>query len=370
MARSRRQQIQSAGARGRGGRRGGGGSPASRQARAEANTEYGSAIHQSASEAAGSKKRQRQVGSWFAQLSKDYAGAQKEGNKAFATQQASLQKMLGEESGAATSDSAEAAARDAALSKLLGGPTDSTGNATRALAAKASDQQRVTLSQLPASERANFIAALGGRRTAARLQGVEARREEADRRSKILSDLKNLKKEKGQAITADTAKAREANRSFRLQKEEAATSRRSAAASAASARASSRLAAVESQRQAEQDQIGNRQEQERIGISRRNAKTSEKSAGKSGGLTASERRAIKEGKQNATATAASLVNTHGAPKSAGEWGELEEAVRKESGVEAAEAKRAVAVIRQKLRAKAAHRAKRSARDPNGASLGR
>lgn len=366
MARSRRQQIQAAGGRARRG----GGSPASRQGRAEANTEFGSAIHQTRSEAAGSKKRQRDIGSWFAQLSKDYAGAQKQGNKAFATQQASLRSMLGEESGAAASDTAEAAARDAALSKLLGGPTDSSGNATRTAAAKASDQARVTLSQLPASEQANFIAALGGRRTAARLQGIEARREEGERRSKILSDLKNLKQQKGAAITADTAKAKEANRSFRLQKEEAATSRRSAAASAASARASTRLAAVEAARQREQDEIGNRQEQERIGISRRNAKTAERSAKHSGGLTASERRSIKEGKQNATATAASLVNTHGAPKSATEWGELEEAVRKESGVEAAEAKQAVAVIRQKLRAKAAHRAKRAARDPNGASLGR
>lgn len=364
MARSRRQQIQAAGGRARRG----GGSPASRQGRAEANTEFGSAIHQTRSEAAGSKKRQRDIGSWFAQLSKDYAGAQKQGNKAFATQQASLRSMLGEESGAAASDTAEAAARDAALSKLLGGPTDSSGNATRTAAAKASDQARVTLSQLPASEQANFIAALGGRRTAARLQGIEGRREEGERRTKILSDLKNLKKEKGQAITADTAKARESNRSFGLEKKRFALDRKEAATARQSARASSRLAAIEAQRQREQDAIGNRQEQERIAISRRNAKTSER--GSRGGLSPSERRSIKEGKQNATATAASLVHTHGAPRNAQEWGELEEAVRHESGVEAAEARRAVAEIRKRLRAHAAHQAKRAARDPNGPSLGR
>jgi len=350
MARSRRQQIQSAGARARGGRRGGG-SPASRQGRAEAGTEFGSAIHQTRAEAAGSKKRQRQAGSWFAQLSKDYAGAQKQGNKAFATQQASLRAMLGEESSAAGADTAEAAARDAALSKLLGGPTDAAGNATRAAAAKASDQARVTLSQLPASEQANFIASLGGRRAAARLQGIEVRREEGDRRNKILSDLKTLRKEKGQAIAADTAKAREANRSFGLEKKRFALDRKEAASARQSARASSRLAAIEAQRQAENDRISNRQEQERISISRRNAKTSERSAKHTGGLSASQRRSIKEGKQNATATAASLVHTHGAPKNAQEWGELEEAVRKESGVEAAEARRAVAAIRKQLQAR-------------------
>lgn len=343
MARSRRQQIQAAGGRARRG----GGSPASRQGRAEANTEFGSAIHQTRSEAAGSKKRQRDIGSWFAQLSKDYAGAQKQGNKAFATQQASLRSMLGEESSSAASDAAAAAARDAALSKLLGGPTDSSGNATRTAAAKASDQARVTLSQLPASEQANFLAALGGRRTAARLQGIEGRREEGERRTKILSDLKNLKKEKGQAINADTAKARESNRSFKLQKQEAASSRQQARASAA-------LAQVEARRQAEQDAIGNRQEQERIAISRRNARTSER--GSRGGLSPSERRGIKEGHRNARATAESLVRTHGTPRNKQEWGELEEAVRKEAGVEAAPAQRAVAELRKQIQARQAKRA--------------
>lgn len=233
MARSRRQQIQAVGGRARRGGRGGGGGrggavarflrphtgrEAGKVANAQAGTEYNGPLRELRGQAKGSRKRQADIGQWFSQLASDYAGAQDAGNEAFKTQQDAVAKQLGESADRSKSSQQELSDRDAAFAKLVGGPQDTEGAARIAAAADAAARSRVTLSALPAAEQANFIAALGGRRTASRLQGIEARKGEADRRDKILSDLRGLRKEKGQARVANKEKIREADRAERSQR--------------------------------------------------------------------------------------------------------------------------------------------------------
>src|SRR5262245_7096266 len=114
MARTRRQQIQSQGAKARQGRRRGGGGggggkgrgaavsrflrphtgrEAGRIANAQAGTEYNPEIRNLRSQAAGSAKREQDIGSWFNQLAGEYADAQAQGNAAFKTQQDAVGKQ-------------------------------------------------------------------------------------------------------------------------------------------------------------------------------------------------------------------------------------------------------------------------------------
>ncbi|HEX7246425.1 MAG TPA: hypothetical protein VF245_12770 [Solirubrobacterales bacterium] len=233
MARSRRQQIQAQGRAARRGRRGGGGGgrgraaavgrftqphtgrEAGRIANAEAGTEYNPEIRNKRSQAAGSAQREKDITAWFGQLAGEYADSQAKGNEAFKTQQDAVGKQLAEASQRGQDEQKGISERDAAFAKLVGGPIDTEGAARIAAAASAADRSRVTLSQLPASEQANFIAALGGQRTASRLQGIEARKSENDRRQKILDDLAGIRKEKGQARVANKEKIREADRAER-----------------------------------------------------------------------------------------------------------------------------------------------------------
>lgn len=229
MARSRRQQIQSAVVGARRGRRGGGaargrgsavgrflrphtGREAGRVANAQAGTEYNPEIRQIRSQAKGSAKRERDIGAWFGQLASDYADSQAKGTEAFRVQQDALAKQLGEASARAQGEQKSISDKDAAFAKLVGGPIDTQGAARIAAAAAASDRSRIQLSSLPAAEQANYLASLSGQRTAARLQGIEARNSENDRRQKILSDLAAVRKEKGQARVANKEKIRESDR--------------------------------------------------------------------------------------------------------------------------------------------------------------
>jgi hypothetical protein len=199
-------------------------------ANSQAGTEYNPSIRELRGQAKGSRKRQRDIRSYFNQLAGDYAQAQEQGNEAFKTQQDAVSKQLAEASQRSQGSQQEIAAKDVAFAKLLGGPIDTEGAARISAAGSAAERQRVTLNQLPAAEQANFIAALGGRRTAARLLGFEERKGEQDRRQKILSDLGAVRKEKGQAKVLAKEKIREAdraqsqaNRELALKKNEAFT---------------------------------------------------------------------------------------------------------------------------------------------------
>lgn len=316
MARSRRQQIQAAGARARrggGGGRGGAvarflrphtGREAGRVANSQAGTEYNPSIRELRGQAKGSRKRARDIGSYFNQLAGDYAKAQEQGNEAFKTQQDAVSKQLAEASQRSQGSQQEIAAKDVAFAKLLGGPVDTQGAARIAAAGSAAERQRVTLNELPAAEQANFLAALGGRRTAARLQGFEERKGERARRDKILSDLSAVRKEKGQAKVLAKEKIREADRAqsqaqkeLALKKSEAFTEKpyeraireqaqlglQGTMASAGAQRASAKIYARADRRTAHATEAAARQARRGHEASARGQVQTAKTYGKSGG---------------------------------------------------------------------------------------
>jgi hypothetical protein len=351
--------------RGRGRGRGGGvgqflaphtGRQAGRIANSEAGTEFNPGIRQERQEAKGSRKRQADLGSWYAQLAADYGQGQAAGAAALQSVQDTTSKQLGEAGERSSADQARLAHEDESFANLVGGPKDTQGLSRIAEAGAAAARSRVALNQPVAAEQANFVARLGSDKAASRMKGIEARTEERSRRDKILSEIRATRKEKGQARVANKEKIRESDRGYAAEVAKLKLARREARSSEQAAAASAALAQVESARQAREGAISNRQAQERIGIERTNAATSRRSQqatarnyrnSNKGGLTPSERLGIKQGHQNAVATAKSLIRQRGKPiRSDTEWAELEEAVRTESEVSAAEARAAVARLRK------------------------
>lgn len=366
--------------RGRGRGKGGGGDSVAtflrphtgRQAGAVANsqagTEYNGEIREGREQAKGSRKREGDLGSWYAQLASDYQGAQDTGAAALKSVEDTTSSQLAEAGGRSSADQARLAAQDEQFASLVGGPKDTAGLAKIAQAAQAAGAARVDSAKPVVSEQANFVARLGGNKAAARLKGIEARQEERSRRDKLVKDVGAIRKEKGQARVANKEKIREADRGYatdlkqlRLQKQEARSAAQAAAADAA-------LAQVESARQAQQDAVSNRQEEERIGISRRNAKTGERSQqatarnyrqdGKNGGLSTAEKRARGEHASDAMSTAKALLGIK-VPKSSQEWSKFEAALIEKLGSSyGAEAASAVQKLREAQKQKATIRSSR------------
>jgi hypothetical protein len=329
------------------------GRQAGRIANAEAGTEFNPAIRESRQQAKGSRQRQADIGHWYSQLAGDYGASQAAGNTAFKTAQDAVSKQLAEAGGRGQAEVSELAGKDASLAALVGGPTNAAGISQAAQAGSAAERARVGLTAPIAGNQASYLASLGGRRTAARMQGIEARKEEGQRREKILSNLAAARKEKGQAKVGNLEKIRESDRGFALEQRKMAQAKREAAISAQQARASLAVTQANLQRQVQAGQISAQQAQERLAIEAKNAQTTRRSqqvtaqhykTSKTGGLTASEKRTIQERHQNAVATGHSLVKAsgHGYPTSAKGWAQLEEAIRKESEVSAAAARAAVA----------------------------
>lgn len=327
-------------------------------ANAQAGTEYNAGIRQTREEAKGSRKRQADLGSWYAQLASDYQGAQNQGAAALQSVENTTSQQLAEAGQRSSADQAALGASDEAFAKLVGGPKDTAGLAKIAQAGQAAATARVDQAKLPISEQANFTARLGSDTAAARLKGIESRQEEARRRDKLKSDLAAQRKEKGQARVSNTEKIREADRSYSMEQRQFRQQKREAAIQAKQAAASQRLAEVEGARGAQQaavqamrevreGKISARQAQEKIAISRRNAKTSE--ASNRGGLTPTQRRAANRQHKNATTTAANLYKAaEKPPKSASEWAAFTQLVAGEEGIDATAAAAAVAKLKKAL----------------------
>lgn len=378
MARSRRQQIQSQGSKAKQGRRGGGGSnsvanflkphtgkQAGKIANAQAGTEYNPAIREGRQQAKGSRKREHDIGQWYDQLAADYADSQTAGNEAFKTAQDATAKQLAEASDRSKSELGELSAKDASFAALVGGPTNMSGLSKAAEAGSAAERSRAALQAPIAATQASFLASLGGRLTSARMKGIEARKEEGDRRQKILSDVAAARKEKGQAKVSNIEKLRQADRGYSVEKAEQRQKRKEAAIAAKQAAAQLQIDRESNAISAQTAASSARQAQERVGISRKNARTAARSQRatarhyhsepKVGALTASEQRSIKSGKQNASATARSMFEAKKWPS----WAALERAVAKESEVAPAEARAAVARLRAE--SEASEKAKARAR---------
>lgn len=357
-------------ARGRGRGHGGGsvrgflaphnGRQAGHVASAEAGTEYNPGIRESRQQIAGSRKRQGDLGKWYAQLAADYQKASGAGSAALKSIESTATQQLAEAGARSSADQARLGAEDAALASLIGGPQDTAGLSKIAQAGAAAQRARVATTLPVEQAQANFVANLGGQKAAARMQGIEARKEEASRRDKLRADLAAIRKEKGQATVANKEKIRESDRAEQSERVKQRLAREEAATAAQSAAASAQLAQLKAGHEARQDAIANRQEQERIGISRKNARTSARSQRATaqhykhedkGGLTTAERRARGEHQHDAMAEAKAMLAIK-VPKNPKEWATFQsQLVKNLGGSYAAEAARAVAKLRKAQAAK-------------------
>lgn len=359
---------QGGGRKGRGRGRMTGPPDASTAAKAIASSEYDPGIRETRQEIAGSRKRQADLGSWYAQLAADYQGAQAAGAAALGSVESATQQQQTEAAQRSGTEQAQLAASDEALASLVGGPKDTAGLAKIAEAGAAAERGRVAAAKPIASEQANFVAQLGLDKAASRLSGIEARQAEGRRREKLKSDVSAQRKEKVGARVAAEQKINEADRSYAAEKAKLQIDRRQARTAEQAAAASAALAQLKATHEAEQDSISNRQAQERIGVSRSNAKIAAKNAKtsargaatsrraqeatakhyeeeNSGKLTTAEKRARGEHKADAMAAAKALLGIK-VPKNAKQWAQFEAALIEKLGSSyAAQAAEAVKKIR-------------------------
>lgn len=323
-------------------------------ANAEAGAEFNPQIRELRSQAKGSRKREADLGAWYSQLAADYQGAQDQGAAALQAIQDATSKQLAEAGQRSSADLSKLSADDEAFAKLTGGPKDTEGLARIAQAGAAAERSRVALGQPVAAEQANFIGRLGGEKVAAGMRGIEARQEERERRDKIKADLMGMRKDKGAARVGKKEELRQADRGYATDLKKLRLSRREARSAEQQAAASAALAQIESARQGRQEAITNRQAQERIGISRRNARTSERSQkeGSKGGLTPTQRRDARREKSSAAVTASNLYKAaKKPPRSGSEWAAFTQLVAAEEGIDPVAAQKAVAKLRRALAVK-------------------
>lgn len=345
------------------------GRQAGKIANAQASTEFNPEIRSLRQQAKGSAARQGQIGDWYNQLAQDYAQAQTAGQTAFQSAQDATSKQLAEAAERSKGQQGELSKSDEEFAKLVGGPKDTAGLQKIAEAGAAAERSRVALNAPTATEGANYVASLGGMKTAARMKGIEARGEEAKRREKLISNLTAARKEKGSARVTATEKLRQSDRAYsselkqqRQQRREFAQQKREAAVSAQQAAASMALDQANLARQVQEGRITTQQAQERIAISRRNAKTSEKS-GASGGLTPGERNTNKKEFQNAASLVHTAITNAGPPKNAADANSLEtETLAHANEIGVSVSPRAVhRAVQQALKGQKAKQAKRPKR---------
>lgn len=334
------------------GRRGGGGNSvgkflgphtgrqAGAIANAEAGTEYNPEIRNLREQAKGSRARERDLGQWYSQLAADYQGAQDAGAAALQSVENTTSAQLKEAGDRSSADAGRLASEDEQFAALVGGPKDTAGLAKIAQAGAAAQRARVAMNLPVEQEQANFVGRLGSEKTAARMQGIEARQSERNRRMKLKDETAAVQREKGSARVANKEKIRESDRGYVMERKKLKLEKREAAAAERQAAADAALARIEAARKASNEAIGNRQEQERIGISRRNSNISAKNAATSArsqratakhyrqsqgknGLTAGEQNTNKKERQNAAALVNSAVAQAGPPKNKAEAAELE-----------------------------------------------
>lgn len=182
------------------------GKRARKVAKAQAGREFNPVIRQIKGEREGSRKRQKQLGDWFTglenQTADNYARSQVTGARVQMATDAQLK-----EAAKSNEEMLEGLAKEEAeRAEKLGGTANTGMLAGIAAGNTATQQQAVSLAApLQATELAHQRELLA-RRGAHRLAGVEARRDEMDRRDKIVSDLRAARRERG-AATADRLQA-------------------------------------------------------------------------------------------------------------------------------------------------------------------
>lgn len=338
-------------------------SPTPKKARhiagAEANKEYKPVLRGLRSEVAGSNKREGELKDWYGGLTAQNAAAQQSAASTSAAQESALTQRLAQAGSADTSALAAQASKNAELAKLLGGPTNSAGQAEAAKSAQAVAQQRVALASPLSAERASYQNYLGQRGISSTERGIEARKAETSRRRKIKEDLRAGKKERGQATVSNLEKLREGARDYAIQKQafgakakefgaeqqENAIERAQKARENAADRKVSAFSAGSTRISAEASRRSSR-------ASSRNATTAERKARReareSGGKGGVNRKAIAAARNQYEAGTKDAEGNHVGWNS---WGELATAVAKESEITPAEARAAVNRIKKRVESK-------------------
>jgi len=318
---------------------------------AEANKEYRPTLRGIRSEIAGSKKREGELGKWYSGLTAQNQQAQQSAAATAQAQESALTQRLANASASDQSALKETASKNEALGKLLGTSQVGVSNAPSASAgATALAQQRVALTSPLTAERASYQNYLGQRGISATERGIEARKAETQRRRKIKEDLRAGKKERGQAAVGNLEKLREGARDYAIQKQAFGQKTKESALGAREAAADRRLKASEGAKDRSIDVAKLGQGQQKIRNEERKIRQTArkiKKEGKSGGLTPTQQRNLKESNQDASAAVRRTIKANGLPKSAQEWAGLEAIVAKESGVGSRRASEAVKRYKQR-----------------------
>jgi hypothetical protein len=333
-------------------------SPTPKKARhiagAEARKEYTPVLRGLKSEVAGSNKREGELKDWYGGLTAQNQAAQQSAATSSGLAESALTQRLANASASDSSALQAQASQNADLAKLLGGPTNSAGQAEAAKGAQAVAQQRVALTSPLSAERASYQNYLGQRGISATERGIEAHKAETSRRRKIKEDLRAGKKERGQAVVANLEKLREGARDYVIQKQAFGQKTKESALGA-------REAAKDRRLKAREGAAGRSIDEAKLGISEaqlknetrktnqagRKVKREAREAKHGGGLTPTQRRNQKESNQDAAAAVGRTIQANGVPKTPQEWAGLEAIVAKESGVGSRRASEAVRRYKQR-----------------------
>lgn len=195
------------------------GKAARKVARAQANTEFAPVERQIKSEIRGSAKREDDLGDWYGQLADDYTAGGQLAQKAFETAEQATNTRLADASQSAQATLGKLAADDASFAALVGAPTNASGLAQGAEAAAAAERTRAALQAPLTAMRASNVASYASRTNSARLAGMEAQRDERERRRKQQQDLRALGRERGQATVKGLQTLREQEQDRSTQRE-------------------------------------------------------------------------------------------------------------------------------------------------------
>jgi hypothetical protein len=310
---------------------------------AEARSEYNPTIRAAKQEAAGSRQRQKQIGQWFGGLEGQINQAAQATDASYAQANNSLLAHAQAAEKAALASQGQVAQNNTDLAKLTGAdpslmaPSLAEGAAAAGQRAITNQALAAPIAQAGASQ-ASYLRNTG---LNAGRESIEQRGLESKRRLKIKEDLTALRKERSQKAAGNFRDIRGEERdygiqrqAFGLQKQEASQDTKNAA-------------------------FDNRVSARNAGTSERNAATSERNAaiseknarGGEGGLTPSEKRDVREGRQNAMVTARNLYRAAKRPPQSGpEWAAFTQLVAQESEISPQEAQWAVKTLRGKLKA--------------------
>lgn len=301
-----------------------------------------------------SQRRTKETGDWWQNYLNEVNQGRSEVQGAYGQAGQEIQGQIGAASAADSANTQALNAEAAKSAELRGAPMDNSGAQREAAASAQRNYLGAAFGGATAREGANQFGYLTDQRRIGVGQSIASRKEEQRRERSLRKDRRDVRRERGDYATAKRGELRAGERDYLIQRKAFGLEKKEAAQSAKESAREAREKALDRGYERSQDAIGNRQAQERIGVSREGNKPGK------GGRSTSEVNDAREGQRNANSTAARLIKSFGTPKTPKEWADLEEAVAKESEVSASEARKAVA----QLKARAGSRSKGKAKKPS------